>query len=87
MSNAATVRQHLHDSIQATIALDEELPEGAMLLGWVTVAEWMAPDGNRWLSRIDGNAQVNACPSWQTQGYLHNALFDGDGFIPDDDDD
>lgn len=85
MSETRDIRETLHEAIQGTVAVDEDLPEGAMLLGWVTVAEWMAPDGRRWLSVIDGDAQVEGCPIWQRQGYLHNALFDPEGFILDGD--
>jgi hypothetical protein len=87
MSNGPKVRAHIHDAIQNTVAIDDGLPEGSMLMGWVTIAEWMAPDGERWLSIIDGTATPDkACPAWQRQGYLHNALFDAADFIPDDED-
>lgn len=86
MSDNASVREHLHEALQSTIAIDEELPEGAMLLGWVAVAEWMAPDGNRWLSIANGDARGRGAPEWQSQGYLHNALFSPEGFVPDEDD-
>lgn len=85
--NTTTVRNHLHDNIQHTVSLDEDIPEGALLIGWIVIAEWMAPDGDRWLSRIDGGASSRALPAWQTQGYLHNSLHDAEGFIPTEDDD
>ncbi len=86
MSNASNTREHLHGAIQGTIAIDEELPEGTVLTGWVTVAEWMAPNGDRWLSRVDGGPIPDkGLPAWQSQGYLYNALFEG--FIPDEDED
>lgn len=69
----------LAESIQASAATDDEL-EGAVLMGWVLVAEWMAPSGQRWLSKVDGSATGEGCPAWQTQGYLHNALFDATSF-------
>jgi hypothetical protein len=82
-------RPQLHEAIQTTASLDDDL-EGAVLLGWVMVAEWVAPTGKRWLSRLDGTANGSGCPDWQREGYLHNALF-SDGFDntdgPDDDDD
>lgn len=84
MSEVRKVREALHETIQGTIAIDEGLPEGAMLLGWCAVAEWMAPDGQRWLSVVDGDARGEGAPIWQRQGYLHNALFDAENFIPDD---
>lgn len=77
-----SVREHLHQSVQAVVSVDEGLPEGAMLLGWVTVAEWMAPSGERWLSCVDGGVSPDRgqLPDWQRQGYLHNALHDHDSF-------
>lgn len=87
MSAAERVRGRLHETIQGTVALDETLPEGSMLLGWVAIAEWMAPDGRRWLSIVDGDARGEGAALWQRQGYLHNALFDADGFIEDDEED
>lgn len=84
MPDTPKVRSHLHETIQATVSIDESLPDGAMLMGWLTIAEWMAPDGQRWLSIVDGSADPDkGCATWQRQGYLHNALFDADGFIPD----
>lgn len=79
-----SARKQLHSAIQATGQTDNDL-EGAMLMGWVVVAEWMAPNGQRWLSRVDGTASGEGCPEWQRHGYLHNALF-SDGFSDDEDD-
>lgn len=81
------VRSHMHESIQHSVSLDDGLPEGSMLLGWVCVAEWMAPDGDRWLSCIDGSTDPErGATEWQRQGYLHNALNDHGTFgeAPDD---
>jgi hypothetical protein len=86
MTDGPKVRERLHETIQATVSIDNDLPDGAVLMGWVTIAEWMAPDGKRWLSIIDGAADPSeGLAAWQRQGYLHNALFDPDGFIPDED--
>lgn len=77
-------RAMLAESIQATASTDEEL-NGAVLMGWVVVAEWMSPAGQRWLSRVDGSASGEGCPAWQVQGYLHNALFEPEGFSREED--
>lgn len=82
-----SVRETLHETIQSTVATDKDLPEGAMLLGWCTIAEWIAPDGQQWLSIVDGDSRAQACPQWKRQGYLHNALFDPQGFVPEGDED
>lgn len=75
-----STRERLHEAIQGTAATDESLPEGAMLKGFVILAEWVAPSGEGWLSRIHGGANGEGLPIWQVQGYLHNALFEPNGF-------
>lgn len=80
------VRTALASTIQATAADDDDL-YGAVLLGFVTVVEWMAPDGKRGLSRVDGDALNNGLPEWTREGYLHNALFDSNQFVDDELDD
>jgi hypothetical protein len=73
-------------ALQTSANLDPEM-DGAVLIGYVAVAEWMAPNGSRWLSQIDGLASGDGAPTWTRQGWLHNALHEGDGFGRDDDDD
>lgn len=84
------VRPHLADAIQNVANMSDEL-EGAHLMGWVLVAEWMAPTGNRWLAQFNGTSTGETCPAWQRQGYLHNALFEGfeefEAILDDDDED
>ena len=53
--------------------------EGAVLTGWTLVAEWMDPDGDRWLSKI----HPPHLTSWQSNGMHHEALH---GHWPDPDD-
>jgi hypothetical protein len=62
-------------------------PDGrSVLLGWVAVIEWKAPDNERWLSLTGADVLGDEPPEWQVQGYLHNALFsDWDRFDEDDD--
>lgn len=69
----------LAEAIQQSASTDDDL-EGAVLMGWVLVAEFMAPSGQRWLSKVDGTVAGTGCPEWQSQGYLHNALFRPEGF-------
>lgn len=72
-------REALHNSIQGIAGLEDthgEAPaEGAVLLGWVVVAEWALPTGRRMLSRIDGSATGEPLPPWTQEGYLHNGLY------------
>lgn len=44
--------------------------DGSLVVGWVVVSEWMATDGQRWLTKLTHEN----CTTWQQQGYLHNAL-------------
>lgn len=84
MNETPTVRQYLHNQLQSSVALDEDLPEGTMLKGWIVVAEWVAPDNGGWLTRISGGPgssdEDSGLPEWQEQGYLHNALHCGHMF-------
>jgi hypothetical protein len=52
----------------------------ALLLGFVVVAEWMDPDGGRWLSRESGSGSGDDLPKWICRGYLNEAL----NFWPED---
>lgn len=46
--------------------------EGAVMLSsYVLVVEWMAEDGEHWLSRVCGPDNVT---SWKRDGMLHHAL-------------
>lgn len=85
-----TPRQRIGEAVQASAAGDEDI-DGAVLVGWVTVAEFMDPSGEKWLSLVAGDARGETPPIWQIQGYLHNMLNDGmpihDIDAPSDDDD
>lgn len=78
MSDTADpVATRIHAALQDTLAVEDELPESSMLRGWVVVAEWLDPDGNRWLSKKAGGANAESIPDWQLNGYLHEALDGG----------
>lgn len=72
-------RDALHDAIQQHGRYDET--DGAMLTGWVMVAEWMDQSGERWLSK--GHAAHTA--HWSAKGMMHEALY-GDWPDPDEED-
>lgn len=55
-------------------ATDENDLDGHMLVGFVTIAEWVAPDGKRYLTLTGGAGEGQPLPEWTVQGYLHNAL-------------
>jgi hypothetical protein len=64
----------IQQAIEATAEHNEKL-EGALLVGWVVVAEWVGVDGTRSLVRMAGTPGETAPPIWQTKGYLHESLF------------
>jgi hypothetical protein len=68
-------RTHLHDAIARLPPLDDEIPDGAFLVGWVLVAEFADPDGSRWFVRRRGTdgGERDLMP-WTEKGYLHEAL-------------
>jgi hypothetical protein len=66
--------EHLHEAIQASQSDNERL-DNAVLIGWCVVAEWVANDGTRTLTRMCGTPGGAVPPEWQTRGYLHEALF------------
>lgn len=75
-ADVESARKALAATIQSTHDTDTNL-DGAVLIGFVALAEWMAPDGERWLSQISGVGDgEQGIPDWQRQGYLHNALHD-----------
>lgn len=48
---------------------DESLPESGVVTGWVLVAEWQGDDGERWLSKLSGNATGDrSLPAWTSRG-------------------
>lgn len=80
------LRERLYKGlVEATELKDgRTLPDGSLLLGWVAVAEWQAPDGGRWLSGFNGDINHGALTAWQQDGYLHHALHKMEMEYPDD---
>jgi hypothetical protein len=68
-------REALAQAIQSTAADDEDL-EGAILVGWVTIAEFVGGDGQRWLSRMAGDVRGQVPPTWTLKGWLTDSLDD-----------
>jgi hypothetical protein len=72
---AESAREHaIQEAIEAS-ATENEALDGSVLVGWVVIAEWVGVNGVRSLVRMDGTAGGSAPPTWQTRGYLHEALF------------
>lgn len=60
--------------------LEIEQTDEAILVGGIIIAEWMMPNGRRFLTR-NGIGHVT---EWQAQGYLYSTI-DGDGWNITDD--
>lgn len=50
-------------------------PEGSLLVGYLVVTEWEAPDGGRWLSKFSGDA-LRELTQWRERGYAQEVLLD-----------
>jgi hypothetical protein len=69
------VSDDLLHALAATRPEDSGL-DGAVVVGYAAVVEWMSPDGEKWLTLETGNAMGEPLVRWQLQGYLHNVLHD-----------
>ena len=64
----------IQHAIEASAEHNEKL-DGALLVGWVVIAEWVGVDGTRSLVRMSGTPGETVPPIWQTKGYLHESLY------------
>lgn len=83
MPQADDSRKLIGEAVQQALHTEQAgEAQGNFVTGWVLVAESMAPDGRRWLSRVSADASFENLTSWAQQGLLHNALHD-DGWDDD----
>jgi hypothetical protein len=69
----ATPREALFEAIQTTARDDKDI-EGAVLIGFLVVAEWKAPDGDGvWISKISGDYS-GPLPPWRQRGYASEVV-------------
>ena len=66
MAQEGAAQSGIHQAIQAQSPF-----EGAQLVGWTIIAEWITPEEEKKLARL--NSQEAS--EWQVSGYLHEALF------------
>ena len=69
-----TREQAIQEALEASASENDAL-DGSVLVGWVVIAEWVGRNGVRSLVRMGGTPGGSAPPTWQTRGYLHEALF------------
>jgi len=67
--------QRVFEVLSQTQDASEDI-DGAVLVQYAAVAEWMTPDGERWLSLVDGAANGDRLYRWQVQGMLFNVMHD-----------
>ena len=60
----------LHDAIAAHFPGIREAADGAVLVGWVVVAEWMDTGGRRWLA----DTRPPTTSRWAAHGMLLDTL-------------
>jgi hypothetical protein len=60
--------------LEAAISAHCPPEPGAILTGWVVVAEWMDADGGKHLTRLSSKPVT----TWLVAGMLHEALYGGD---------
>ena len=60
-------KARLHESIAQYGA---DIPEGAVLTGWVMVTEWIGESGDRFLARCHADGMTN----WAANGFFYDAL-------------
>lgn len=67
------------DQIAHALQANTPASETSILVGWVTVAEYITTDGQRYLAAEYGQAPgtEHETTSWQRRGYLHEALTNG----------
>lgn len=68
-------REELYNAIQESINDREgrEGLEGSVLLGYCIIAEWQAPDGHKWLTKLSGDAFCEL-PPWRERMFGHELV-------------
>lgn len=66
-----TDREAIHEAIAANSGHAQDATGGAVLTGWLTVAEWMDKDGTRYLS----HCRAASTTPWGARGMMHEVLY------------
>jgi hypothetical protein len=64
----------LREALQSTVNHEDEEFDGAVLTGYVVIAEWAKPDGTRWLTKTAGDLNDEGPGVWTVKGWLYHAL-------------
>jgi len=80
-----TIRRRSREAVHAAIQANpppEFVQKGALLTQWALVAEWVTPDGQKWLSRLESEGLTG----WHRKGMLFEVLWnwgEAEGEEPD----
>lgn len=78
MTDDSAPRAAIYAEVQRH-AGDAELtgaPEGSILTGFLLVAEWESPDGERWISKLSGD-RARSLPPWRERGMASEVIAGG----------
>jgi hypothetical protein len=64
--------RHLREAIEP--AIREHADMEGVLTGFVVIAEWSEPDGDRWITKTAGDLNDDGPPIWTVKGWLYHAL-------------
>jgi hypothetical protein len=67
--------KRVYEAISTSRQDDEEF-DGAVLIGFMSIGEWITAEGKKYLTLIDGNGSGERLHRWQVQGYCFNLLHD-----------
>ena len=75
MDEERNYREELYSAIQESINSRNQQDglEGSVLLGFCIVAEWQAPDGHKWLTKLSGDA-FSELPPWRERMFGHELV-------------
>jgi hypothetical protein len=64
-------REAIHEAIQVNAGHVQDASGGAILTGWVVLAEWMDKDGDRYLS----HCRAPSTSAWTARGMAHDYIY------------
>jgi hypothetical protein len=66
-----SIREGLAETVNQDL---EDFADGAILTGYVVIAEWSTTDGQRWITKTAGDLNDEGPPVWTVEGWLWHAL-------------
>lgn len=72
--NDERVRHRIHEAIQEGITDDSDL-DGAVLLSFVAIAEFQAPNREKWMTKVSGDPNGDCLPPWRERMFAYELCF------------